>query len=87
MLKPYITKLFRSKFVPHLCEKGYIDIRKHKYQGDKITVGSKKYTKYSADVFKMGQGSIDKRCSRIFYCKVNQKLHFYEFEPDRHAGE
>ena len=24
MLKPYITKLFRSKFVPHLCEKGYI---------------------------------------------------------------
>lgn len=62
-----------------------IDIRKHKY--GKISIDGKKYTKYSADVFKMGRGTLDNRCSRIFYCKVKQKIHFYEFDPDFHKGE
>lgn len=84
------NRSYQERFIRSMTQIVYdldIDIRKHKYQGDKITIGSRKYTKYSADVFKMGQSSIDKRCSRIFYCKVNQKLHLYEFEPDRHAGE
>ena len=84
------NRSYQERFVRSMTQIVYdldVDIRKHKYQGGKITIGSKKYTKYSADVFKMGQGSIDTRCSRIFYCKVEQKVHFYEFDPDRHAGE
>jgi hypothetical protein len=84
------SRSYQERFVRSMTQVVYdldIDIRKHKYQGEKINIGSKKYPKYSADVFKMGQSSIDKRCSRIFYCKVSQKVHFYEFEPDRHAGE
>ncbi|MEZ2277615.1 MAG: hypothetical protein ACBR12_11965 [Microcoleus sp.] len=84
------NRSYQERFIKSMTQIVYdldIDIRKHKYQGEKITIGSKKYTKYSADVFKMGQSSSDKRCSRIFYCKVSQKIHFYEFEPDRHAGE
>ncbi|HAH56498.1 MAG TPA: hypothetical protein DCM02_14750 [Flavobacterium sp.] len=79
---------YQERFVRSMTQIVYdldIDIRKHKY--GKITIGSKKYTKYSADVFKMGQGSIDTRCSRIFYCKIEKKVHFYEFDPDYHAGE
>lgn len=84
------TRSYQERFIRSMTQIVYdldIDIRKHKYQGDRITVGNKKYTKYSADVFKMGQSSTDKRCSRIFYCKVSQKVHFYEYQPDRHAGE
>ncbi len=61
------------------------DVEKHKY--GKISIEGKKYTKYSADVFKMGRGTLDNRCSRIFYCKVKDKIHFYEFDPDFHKGE
>ncbi|NER32500.1 MAG: hypothetical protein F6J93_00170 [Oscillatoria sp. SIO1A7] len=48
---------------------------------------NQKCPKYSADVFKMGRGSSDRRCSRIFYSKVQDNLHFYKFDPDRHGGE
>jgi len=81
---------YKERFVSSMAQVVYdldIDIRKHKYKSDKILVARKKYAKYSADVFKMGQGTIDSRCSRIFYCKVSQQLYFYEFEPDRHKGE
>lgn len=84
------TRSYQERFIRSMTQIVYdldIDIRKHKYQGDKIAVGSTKYAKYSADVFKMGQSNIDKRCSRIFYCKVSKKVHFYEYDPDRHAGE
>ena len=62
-------------------------IRKHKYEGETITLQNQKYPKYSADVFQMGRGSSDRRCSRIFYSKVQDNLHFWEFDPDRHGGE
>lgn len=81
---------YRERFINSMTQIVYdldVDIRKHDYQGEKITVDSKKYKKSSADVFKMGRGSDDKRCSRIFYCKIKDKIHFYEFDPDRHSGE
>lgn len=77
---------YKQRFVNSLTQVVYdidIDIRKHKY--DKISIEGKKYTKYSADVFKMGRG--DNKCSRVFYCKVKEKIHFYEFDPDFHKGE
>ena len=81
---------YRERFINSLTQIVYdldIDIRKHDYQGEKITIENKKYKKSSADVFKMGRGSDDKRCSRIFYCKIKDKINFYEFDPDRHSGE
>jgi hypothetical protein len=35
----------------------------------------------------MGRGTIDRRCSRIFFYKINNQICFYEFDPDSHAGE
>ncbi|HLO87114.1 MAG TPA: hypothetical protein VK203_19210 [Nostocaceae cyanobacterium] len=79
---------YRERFVNSLTQVIYakdIDIRIHKY--GKIAIDRKKYDQYSADVFKMGRGSNDNRCSRIFYCKIKNQICFYEFDPDFHAGE
>lgn len=81
---------YKQKFVSAMAQVVYdldIDIRKHKYKGETIVIQNKKCPKYSADVFKMGRGSSDRRCSRIFYSKVQDNLHLYEFDPDRHGGE
>jgi hypothetical protein len=81
---------YRERFINSMTQIVYnldLGIRKHDYQGEKITVDGKKYKKSSADVFQMGRGTKDRRCSRIFYCKIKDKIHFYEFEPDHHAGE
>jgi hypothetical protein len=81
---------YRERFINSMTQIVYnldVGIRKHDYQGEKITVDGKKYKKSSADVFKMGRGTDDRRCSRIFYCKIKEKIHFYEFDPDRHGGE
>jgi len=76
---------YKERFVCSLTQVVYdidIDIRKHKY--GKIAIKGQKYTQYSADVFKMGRGTDDRRCSRIFYCKVKSVIHFYEYVPDFH---
>lgn len=81
---------YKQKFVSAMAQVVYdldIDIRKHKYKGETILIQNKKYPKYSADVFKMGRGSSDRRCSRIFYSKAQDILHFCELDPDRHGGE
>gem|GEM_PF-3294454 len=79
---------FKEQFVSSMAQIVYdidVDIRKHKY--GTITIKNQKYPKYSADVFKMGRGTTDKRCSRIFYCKVKSIIHFCEYDSDFHAGE
>jgi hypothetical protein len=79
---------YKERFVSSLAQVVYdidVDIRKHKY--GKIAIEGKKYDKYSADIFKMGRGTDDRRCSRIFYCKVKSVIHFYEYNPDFHASE
>lgn len=79
---------YRQKFIDSLTQIVYavdIDIRLHKY--GKISIDNKKYDKYSADVFKMGRGTTDRRCSRIFFCKITNKICFYEFDPNFHEGE
>ena len=81
---------YKLKFIDSLTQVIYaqdIDIRLHKYKNVKITIDQKKYTKISADVFQMGRGTIDRRCSRIFFYKINNQICFYEFDPDSHAGE
>jgi hypothetical protein len=81
---------YKLKFIDSLTQVVYaqdIDIRLHTHQAVKITIDKKKYTKKSADVFQMGRGTIDRRCSRIFFCKINNQICFYEFDPDFHAGE
>ena len=81
---------YKERFVSAMAQVVYdlnIDIRKHKYKGETIAIQNKNYPKYSADVFKMGRGSSDSRCSRIFYSKVKDTLHLCQFEPDRHGGE
>ncbi len=79
---------YKQRFVDSLTQVIYakdIDIRLHKY--GKISIDKKKYDKYSADVFQMGRGTNDRRCSRIFFCKINNQICFYEFDPDFHSGE
>lgn len=79
---------YKQRFIDSLTQVVYaidIDIRLHKY--GKISINRKKYDKYSADVFQMGRGTNDRRCSRIFFCKINNQICFYEFDPDFHAGE
>lgn len=76
---------YKERFVSSMAQIVYdldIDIRKHKY--GKITIHGHKYTKYSADIFQMGRGTDDRRCSRLFYCKVKSVIHFYEYNPDFH---
>ena len=75
---------YKERFISTLAQVVYdtdVNIRKHKY--GKIT----KYTQYSADIFKMGRGRNDNRCSRIFYYKIKSVIHFYEYNPDFHKGE
>jgi hypothetical protein len=81
------TRVYAEIFASLVEIIDYIDIRLHKYKNVKITIDQKKYTKISADVFQMGRGTIDRRCSRIFFCKINNQICFYEFDPDSHAGE
>jgi DNA-binding transcriptional regulator WhiA len=72
---------YKERFISSLAQVVYdidVNIRKHKY--GKI----KKYTKYSVDIFQMGRGTNDKRCSRIFYYKEKSVIHFYEYNPDFH---
>jgi hypothetical protein len=79
---------YKQRFIDSLTQVVYaidIDIRLHKY--GKISINRKKYDKYSADVFQMGRGTNDRRCSIIFFCKINNQICFYEFDPDFHAGE
>lgn len=79
---------YKQKFIDSLTQIIYandIDIRLHKY--GKIIINKKKYDKYSADVFQMGRGTNDRRCSRIFFCKINNQICLYEYDPDFHAGE
>lgn len=79
---------YKLKFIDSLTQVVYdkdIDIRRHKY--GKISINNKKYDQYSADVFKMGRGTNDNRCSRIFYCKIQNQICFYSFDPDFHKGE
>ncbi len=79
------NEAYKERFVCSMTQVVYdidIDIRKHKY--GKIAIKGKKYTQYSADIFKMGRGTSDRRCSRIFYCKVKSVIHFYEYVPDFH---
>jgi hypothetical protein len=79
---------YKQKFIDSLTQIIYsydIDIRLHKY--GKILINKKKYDKYSADVFQMGRGTNDRRCSRIFFCKINNQICLYEYDPDFHAGE
>ena len=81
---------YKQRFVNSLTQVVYdirINIRPHTHRGAKISIGGKKYIKQSADVFKTRRGTLDNRCSRIFYCKVNDKIHFYEFDPNFHKGE
>lgn len=79
---------YKRKFIDSLTQIIYandIDIRLHKY--GKILINKKKYDKYSADVFQMGRGTNDRRCSRVFFCKINNQICLYEYDPDFHAGE
>lgn len=79
---------YKQKFIDSLTQIIYandIDIRLHKY--GKIIINKNKYDKYSADVFQMGRGTNDRRCSRIFFCKINNQIFLYEYDPDFHAGE
>ena len=76
---------YKERFISSMAQIVYeidINLRKHKY--GKITINDHKYTKYSADIFQMGRGTDDRRCSRIFYCKVRTVIHFYEYNPDFH---
>ena len=85
------NNVYKERFINSITQVVYnldgLNIRPHVYKGEKISVNGQKHPKYSVDVFKMGQGTRDHRCSRIFYCKIENKIHFYEFDPDRHAGE
>lgn len=84
-------RVYKERFINSITQVVYNldmqNIRLHVYQGEKISVNDRKYPKHSVDVFQMGQGTRDNRCSRIFYCKIKNKIHFYEFNSDRHAGE
>jgi hypothetical protein len=76
---------YKERFINSLAQVIYdidVNIRKHKY--GKIKIDHKEYLKYSVDIFKMGRGTNDNRCSRIFYYKVKSVIHFYEYNPDYH---
>ena len=78
---------FKARFIDSMTQVIYDrddNIRIHDYKKNMmITAGNKKFKRWSADVYKMGESG-DKRCSRIFYYKEKGTVYFHEYNPDVH---
>lgn len=78
---------FKSRFIDSLTQVIYDrddNIRVHDYKKNmQISDGTRRFKRWSADVFKMGEGS-NKKCSRIFYYKEKGAVYFHEYNPDVH---
>jgi len=85
------TGRFKERFIDCLTQVIYNrddNVRIHNHgRNNQIVIRRRRYTRWSADIYKMGEGMQDNRCSRIFYYKKGNSTVFHEYDPDFHRGE